>query len=238
MQSLVQASYTTRSWLSLLRKHLGRYIYRESKYYASFRLASNQAAVAYLNPSKTSIRLFLPLQPDSEKRLNPTPSTSNWAERFPSVVTIESESDVPLAAGLIEIAAKGIMNRAIRRTRLRRDYMSAEEITPDQIFVEGAKKLVQVNAFERSARGRAQCIEHYGASCLVCGFNFEAVYGLEGAGFIHVHHVVPLSTVGRAYRLDPVKDLVPVCANCHSMIHRRDPPFTVEEVKAMLCKDI
>ncbi|HCO7574031.1 HNH endonuclease [Escherichia fergusonii] len=28
--------------------------------------------------------------------------------------------------------------------------------------------------------------------------------------------------------------LPPVCPNCHAMLHRRKPPFTLEELKALM----
>ena len=52
--------------------------------------------------------------------------------------------------------------------------------------------------------------------------------------FIHVHHLVPLCEIGEAYAVDPVNDLVPVCPNCHAIIHRRTPPLSIGEVKELL----
>lgn len=99
---------------------------------------------------------------------------------------------------------------------------------------EGAPYLALVNRYERSRLNRAVCIDHHGARCKVCGFAFGERYGPAGDGFIHVHHLEPLSMMQGSYVLDPVNDLVPLCANCHSMAHRRTPPFNVEELKSML----
>jgi hypothetical protein len=52
----------------------------------------------------------------------------------------------------------------------------------------------------------------------------------RGAGFIHVHHRKPLALIGRSYAVNPVKDLVPVCPNCHAMLHTQNPPLSVEEL--------
>lgn len=60
------------------------------------------------------------------------------------------------------------------------------------------------------------------------------IYGDIAEGFIHMHHLVPLSAVKEDYLLDPVNDLLPVCPNCHAMLHRRKPPFTPEELKALM----
>jgi 5-methylcytosine-specific restriction protein A len=48
-----------------------------------------------------------------------------------------------------------------------------------------------------------------------------------------VHHVVPLSSIGKEYVVNPKTDLVPVCPNCHAMIHRKSPPFLIEELRAL-----
>ncbi|MBU3680073.1 MAG: hypothetical protein FGM32_10790 [Candidatus Kapabacteria bacterium] len=64
--------------------------------------------------------------------------------------------------------------------------------------------------------------------------NFEDVYGPIGRGFIHVHHRRPISAAGGSYSINPSTDLVPVCPNCHSMMHRRTPPYTVEELRGMM----
>ena len=77
-------------------------------------------------------------------------------------------------------------------------------------------------------------VEHYGARCIVCGFDFGASYGPVASGFIHVHHLVPLSEIAEAYAVDPIADLNPLCPNCHAVAHLRTPPYTIEEIKAFL----
>ena len=109
-----------------------------------------------------------------------------------------------------------------------------DELDPKGSYVEGAGKQVTVNRYERDPKARAACIAHYGAQCQVCGLRFEEQYGAVGAGFIHVHHIVPLARIGREYAVDPIRDLVPVCPNCHAMLHKREPPFTVAELKALM----
>jgi 5-methylcytosine-specific restriction protein A len=86
-------------------------------------------------------------------------------------------------------------------------------------YPDGAVARVAVNRYERDAEARRACIAHRGTSCAACGFSFEMAYGEVGADFIHVHHVVPASQMGGAYELDPLTDLVPLCANCHAMAH-------------------
>lgn len=109
-----------------------------------------------------------------------------------------------------------------------------DEVEPSQTFHEGSVRKVSVNAHERNSTARAKCISHYGTSCVVCGFNFEATYGEVGEGFIHVHHLRPLRKIGKEYKVNPIVDLRPVCPNCHAMIHRSDPPYTIEEIQKIL----
>ena len=71
-------------------------------------------------------------------------------------------------------------------------------------------------------------------SCSVCNFNFGQVFGKLGEGFIHVHHLRPISEIGEEYVVDPIEDLRPVCPNCHAMIHRRSPPLSIQEIKNLL----
>ncbi len=111
-----------------------------------------------------------------------------------------------------------------------------DEIDTNKPFYEGAKKLVAVNVYERERKARDECIEHHGYSCTVCGLNFEKVYGDIGEGFIHVHHLVPLADINKKYVVNPIEDLVPVCPNCHAMLHRRKPPYTPSELKEIMRK--
>ena len=93
---------------------------------------------------------------------------------------------------------------------------------------------VVVNAYERSPVARSRCISHYGPMCLVCGFSFGSVYGSLAEGFIHVHHVKPLSEIGEEYEVDPIADLRPVCPNCHAIIHLGGGCRSILEVKALM----
>lgn len=109
-----------------------------------------------------------------------------------------------------------------------------QEVPYSAAVYEGAVRQIKVNAYERSAEARRRCIARYGHSCSACEFNFESTYGDAGKDFIHVHHLVPLSEVGDEYEVDPEKDLRPVCPNCHAIIHRKKPPYTIDEIKKLL----
>jgi 5-methylcytosine-specific restriction protein A len=112
----------------------------------------------------------------------------------------------------------------------------SQSLNPQE-SVEGKMVTVEVNRYERSAAARAQCISHFGTACSICGFDFEKTYGSMGAGFIHVHHLIPLSQIGQSYLVDPTRDLVPVCPNCHAMLHRETPPLPVTELRARIIRE-
>ena len=101
-------------------------------------------------------------------------------------------------------------------------------------MIEGASTTITVNKYERNEVARQACLAHHGSQCSVCNLDFGTVYGPIGDGFIHVHHLVPLSSIGREYEVNPVHDLVPVCRNCHAMLHRKAPPLTIEELREIL----
>lgn len=103
---------------------------------------------------------------------------------------------------------------------------------------EGNVKEILSKRYERSRINREICLAHKGYSCSVCGFNFLTTYGQLGKDFIEVHHTTPVSEMGDNYTIDIDRDLVPICSNCHSMIHRKKPPLTVEELKAMIITNI
>jgi 5-methylcytosine-specific restriction protein A len=108
-----------------------------------------------------------------------------------------------------------------------------EEVDEPETYPAGAVRSITINIYERNPKARAACIKHHGVTCCVCGMNFEERYGEVGIGFINVHHLVPVSMLQGNYELDPVKDLRPVCPNCHAMLHK-GPPFSIDELRAMM----
>ena len=117
-----------------------------------------------------------------------------------------------------------------------------ESVFPDEIsgeknnYKEGATKTITVNAYERNTKAKTACLEYYGTKCRICGFEFAQKYGEQFKNKIHVHHVKPISTIKSEYQLDPIKDLIPVCPNCHMILHSKgkNEVYTIEEVKKMI----
>lgn len=115
-------------------------------------------------------------------------------------------------------------------------FKYAEELTDHKSYFEGAPLTITVNKYERKTIYRNQAIAYHGLNCYVCDFNFERVYGGLGIGYIHVHHTTPLHTIKKQYKVNIKKDLVPVCPNCHAMLHRAKPALTIKQLKAILAK--
>lgn len=109
-----------------------------------------------------------------------------------------------------------------------------EPIEPSYGYLEGNKVTYQTIRYERNRLNRKLCIERNGCICKICRFDFEKTYGEIGKNFIHVHHIIPISQIGPGYRIDPEKDLIPICPNCHAMLHRFSPPITPEDLQHKL----
>lgn len=133
---------------------------------------------------------------------------------------------------LREHGLKGNIQGSMKLTGELRDYIMeffkhdlTEGYYPDEIsegLEEGKRKTVTVNLYERNPIARKQCINYYGVKCQVCDLNFENAYGQVGKDFIHVHHIKPLYEINQGYVVEPIKDLIPICPNCHAMLHHKE----------------
>lgn len=104
----------------------------------------------------------------------------------------------------------------------------------EEPLLEGAVRVVELDAYERNPEARRRCLSHHGTKCSVCDFSFESIYGEIAAGFIHVHHLRPLSEAGAEHVVDPIRDLRPVCPNCHAVIHLGGGCRSIEEMRGLL----
>lgn len=105
-----------------------------------------------------------------------------------------------------------------------------------ELAYEGACVQTTVNRYERSSIARNKCIEYHGVTCSVCGFNFEKAYGDIGKDFIHIHHLKPLNEINESYLVNYKNDLIPVCPNCHAMLHRKQNGklYSIDELRKLL----
>ncbi len=127
--------------------------------------------------------------------------------------------------------------RATDRGSFQLEQLPTEEMfNNEQALREGKVVIVHVDKYERNRKARAKCIEHFGISCQACGFDFHMAYGKMAEGYIQVHHVRPLSDVRKEYKVDPVKYLIPLCANCHCTVHLSNPAMTIAALKRLIKK--
>jgi hypothetical protein len=146
---------------------------------------------------------------------------AEWVNRFERLrVTATSSSGAPTP----------VWAYRVRTTAM-------EVVMPEEIATslrEGSTTLITVNVHERNPTARRLCLEHYGYACAVCDTVLEDVYGELAREFIHVHHLTPLSAAEAARDVDPIRDLRPVCPNCHAILHRLATPLPIEQLRAML----
>lgn len=153
-------------------------------------------------------------------------SNANWTETGLQVqLASHLESDPNRISGLYNLALASV-GFAL--------YSSGLIIENDDSEMEGESSIIPETRYERSPANRAKCIAHYGHRCYTCGLDFGETYGSIAEGFIEVHHKTPVSSLGKATKVDPIKDLVPLCSNCHSVVHMSNPPIDPDELKAML----
>ena len=101
--------------------------------------------------------------------------------------------------------------------------------------VEGALIQITATAYERDPALRNECLRIHGTKCKICGFDAAKMYGKEFEGKIHVHHITPLGEVKQSHKVDPVTDLIPVCPNCHMILHsKKQGAYSPDEVIKML----
>jgi len=107
-------------------------------------------------------------------------------------------------------------------------------IIETETFIEGKQKSVLTTIYERNPKAREVCLKHHGYKCKICGFDFEEKYGAIGKGIIHVHHVNKASYTNNEHKIDPVKELIPLCPNCHTVVHSKKEMFSIAEMKEII----
>lgn len=99
---------------------------------------------------------------------------------------------------------------------------------------EGKEKTSIQTYFERNPKLRSEAIKIHGTKCLACSFDFSKKYGVHGEGFIEIHHLKPLSEYDGERVINPKTDLIPLCSNCHRMIHRKNKILSLLELKGLI----
>ncbi len=200
------------------------------------------------NPSKEGIEKFISILNNSEKKgfssnviINNTASKdirgllstdSKWTNFELEISKAYIEDNTAMSEALLSLSEDivGLMLSLMKLVEKNEDISDSHSIG----LPEGAMQKITVNKYERNRINRKCCLDFHGYDCKVCAFNFEKHYGVTGRKYIHVHHVTPVAELGADYMINPVADLIPVCPNCHSMLHKNNPPFTVDELKNII----
>ncbi|WP_260979852.1 HNH endonuclease [Staphylococcus pettenkoferi] len=115
------------------------------------------------------------------------------------------------------------------------DIKKVDNSLENTIYEEGRPVVRYGVRYERNPSLRAKAIEIHGTKCKVCGFDFEKFYGDLGKGYIEIHHLKPMYENKEKVEVNPKTDMVPLCANCYRMIHRRkNAPLSVEALKDII----
>jgi 5-methylcytosine-specific restriction protein A len=149
-----------------------------------------------------------------------------------SVVSLLDQLKVTLTAKNYWGNCQSALKAYLVFLKYRQNYIT-QNLYPDELrdFTEGNVSTITVNKYERNTKARNACIAHHGIICKACNLDFEKVYGELGKGFIHVHHTKPLHTIKFEYIVDPINDLLPLCPNCHAMIHKGKELISVDQLK-------
>jgi 5-methylcytosine-specific restriction protein A len=62
----------------------------------------------------------------------------------------------------------------------------------------------------------------------------KEIYAELAQHVIHVHHTKPVGSLPENYRIDPIRELVPVCPNCHAVIHAKRKPLSIKKLRSLL----
>jgi len=239
------------------RMTVGRFVAREEAVRISQRnLYDTGEWVVAQEGSGTLLRPYRQLMPDLTKRLrfgsggsalgkallfiddrNLDPQTTRGVRGLTTASATLLDDAIELTDNQPRLGSPvTISDHELREYRARRDLALVlhEELRNGTVYLEGSVKQVLVNRYERDLTAREECIRHYGTVCSACKLDLNTAYGEVAAGFIHVHHLIKLSTLGPDYVLNPVDDLRPVCPNCHAIIHRRDPPYSIGDVQRFM----
>lgn len=152
--------------------------------------------------------------------------TGNWAKEFPLSIHLPDGSPPDETARMLVDYSLPLAARK-RGTRAGREHLNGTEL------LDGKARTVLLTQHERNRALRARCIDHHGYACMGCGLLMREIYGKIADAFIHVHHLTPLADAGECV-VDPINDLVPLCPNCHSVVHLKSPAMTIAELKRVL----
>lgn len=194
---------------------------------------SPEVFLEYTKLAEQKSKVFT-LNVNGESLLTNLPS-ENWKSfEFRLTRTFVSFDDAPrvLDSTLLEVFS--ILLPLSGLVSLEEDTSDNDSATYEGYREEGRRINAACSKYERSRFNRRLCLNHYGYRCNACGILLAEKYGDAGRDLIHVHHLTPVSMMEGPAILNPIKDLVPLCPNCHNVAHRRTPPYNLDELREFL----
>lgn len=152
--------------------------------------------------------------------------TTDFYARFKPISVVTLGNNALSHQALVAKGMKTNLQMGVRATGKLLDHILQNfNVAIDETsgeYREGASHQTTVTSYERNPFARQKCLDKYGYSCQICKLNFEDKYGEVGKDFIHVHHIEFISShKGEDHTVDATTDLIPVCPNCHAMLHRK-----------------
>lgn len=129
----------------------------------------------------------------------------------------------------------------LRLEKIDRQTFIADVIFPEDVERDAKEYMLHADKFiygikarfENDPEIRLKVLKRQGMSCAICGFNYENFYGDVGRGYIQIHQVIKDEMKMDEFDLE--KDFIPICENCHGLIHRnKDEDLTVSELKQII----
>jgi 5-methylcytosine-specific restriction protein A len=170
------------------------------------------------------------LNEDFKVEVNGLPLQRNWKVALGFRVEITCKVTAPKESSCILGSVKSVMIPLIASMAELIGY----DTIPQKGFIEGDLTQTLINKRERNPRNRLLCLSIHGDSCGVCKSNPKIDFGTILGEILEVHHIEPLSEIEAAKVYDPKKDLIPLCPNCHRMIHKRKPAYTPDELRELI----
>lgn len=175
----------------------------------------------------------LATRPDISVTLTPEQDLTAWSVTGQSfaIEVLLRKVELPTSEEAVLRSASEVM---VPLMAAMAELIGYDESEPDEYDIEGLAKVGTLIRRERSPRNRLLCLSIHGHQCKVCNFVPSDVYGNAGS-IIEVHHLEPISLLGKPRAYDPRTDLIPLCPNCHRAIHTKRPvPWTIEELRELM----
>lgn len=160
-----------------------------------------------------------------------TPESARFLD---SIITL---TDTMPRIGELLTVTDDMLNAQIQTIVQPVDLQNSAPVDSDLPMFEAQLSTVELTLTRRNSEAREACIAKHGWNCAVCEINFEQTYGSIGKDYIHVHHIEPLAYANGIREVNPVTDLIPICPNCHAMVHRTDPPMSISALRTLLNPD-